>query len=121
MAKSDETIIRKGAISARRGQRVIIPLNMRDGCILGVGKGNKKWNYSAPHGAERISSRKKAREMFKVKDFKLAMRDVYSSCVDTERLDECPMAYKEKATILANIVDMVDVQTHIKSIYNFKS
>ena len=114
-------IIRKGAISAQLGEKVIIPLNMRDGTIIGTGKGSKKWNYSAPHGAGRIMSRKKAKASLDVNTFRKEMKDVYTSCADAERLDEAPMAYKDKDVIIEGIKETVDIDFVMKSIYNFKA
>ena len=117
----DDNIIRKGAISAHDGEQVIIPLNMRDGAIIGIGKGIKAWNFSAPHGAGRNYSRKKAREKFTLDQFEKEMANVWSSCVKTKTLDESPMAYKDASDILENINETVDVQEIIKPIYNFKA
>jgi len=117
----DDNIIRKGAISAREGERVIIPLNMRDGAIIGVGKGSSKWNYSAPHGAGRNFSRTKAKEKFTLKEFEEEMKGIWSSCVKVKTLDESPMAYKDASDILANIDETVTVQEIIKPVYNFKA
>lgn len=114
-------ILRKGAISAKLGERVVIPINMRDGSIIAVGKGNKEWNYSAPHGAGRVLSRSKAKEQISLDDYKETMKDVWSTSVCTETLDESPMAYKPIDDILNNIGDTVDVECIIKPIYNFKS
>jgi RNA-splicing ligase RtcB len=117
----DDDIIRKGAISAREGERVIIPLNMRDGAIIGVGKGSRKWNFSAPHGAGRKYSRKKAKEKFTLKKFEAEMKGIWSSCVKAKTLDESPMAYKDASEIIDSIDETVEVQDIIKPIYNFKA
>jgi len=117
----EDKIIRKGAISAREGERLIIPLNMRDGAIIGVGKGSSKWNFSAPHGAGRKYSRKKAKENFTLEEFEKEMNGIWSSCVKAKTLDESPMAYKDASDILDNIGETVDVQEIIKPIYNFKA
>jgi tRNA-splicing ligase RtcB (3'-phosphate/5'-hydroxy nucleic acid ligase) len=117
----DDNIIRKGAISAREGERVIIPLNMRDGAIIGLGKGSSKWNYSAPHGAGRKFSRTKAKEKFTLEKFEKEMQGIWSSCVKAKTLDESPMAYKDASDILNNIDETVTVQEIIKPIYNFKA
>lgn len=114
-------ILRKGAISAREGERLIIPINMRDGSILAVGKGNPAWNYSAPHGAGRILSRRQARKKISLQEFKDSMRDVYSTSVRAATLDEAPMAYRPLNEILKNIKDSVEVLEVIKPIYNYKS
>ena len=114
-------IIRKGAISAQFGERVIIPLNMRDGTIIGAGMGSKKWNRSAPHGAGRTMSRKKARATLDMEQFKSEMVNVWSSCVDEDRLDEAPMAYKDKDVILEGIKETVAIEFVMKPVYNFKA
>jgi RNA-splicing ligase RtcB len=116
-----DNIIRKGAISAQEGERVIIPLNMRDGVIIGTGKGNKDWNYSAPHGAGRILSRKKAKEVIVLEDFQKSMDGIYTSCVNQDTLDESPMVYKDKELIISAIQDTVDIEFVMKPIYNFKA
>jgi len=116
-----DNIIRKGAISAKAGERVIIPLNMRDGSIIGVGKGSSKWNFSAPHGAGRKFSRTKAKEKFTLAKFEEEMKGVWSSCIKAKTLDESPMAYKDASDILDNISETVDVQDIMKPIYNFKA
>jgi RNA-splicing ligase RtcB len=117
----NDNIIRKGAISAYEGEKVIIPMNMRDGSLLCIGKGNPDWNYSAPHGAGRLMSRSKAKENIKLADFEFEMQDVYSTTVNQSTLDEAPMAYKPMEEIMENIKDTVDVLKVIKPIYNFKS
>lgn len=114
-------ILRKGAISAADGEVVLIPINMRDGSILAVGKGNPEWNYSAPHGAGRLMSRGKAKELLNIEDFKDTMKDVYSSSVCDSTLDEAPMAYKPIEEILENIIDTVDDIEILKPIYNYKA
>ncbi len=117
----EDNIVRKGAISAKKGERVLIPINMRDGSIIAIGKGNEDWNQSAPHGAGRIMSRKKAKEMFKLEDFKESMKDVYTTSVVKETIDEAPFVYKPMQEILDNIKDTVEVERVIKPIYNFKA
>lgn len=114
-------VIRKGAVSAKKGEKLIIPINMRDGSLLCVGKGNKDWNFSAPHGAGRIYSRSKAKEMINLEDFEDTMKDVFSTSVTTSTIDEAPMAYKPMAEIVANIKDTVDIVKVIKPIYNYKA
>lgn len=118
---SPKHILRKGAISSLKGERVLIPLNMSDGVIVGTGKGNKDWNYSAPHGAGRLYSRTEAREKFNLEEFKKSMSGVYSTCVSEETLDECPMAYKSLEDIVSNIGDSVEIECIIKPIHNYKS
>lgn len=112
--------VRKGAVSARQGEKLIIPLNMRDGSLICLGKGNPHWNYSAPHGAGRILSRGKAKRELDLETFQNEMKDVYSTCVDKTRLDESPMAYKDYKEIINNIGDTVEIISHIKPLYNFK-
>jgi len=116
-----DNIVRKGAISARKGERVLIPINMRDGSIIAVGKGNEEWNNSAPHGAGRIMSRMKAKQTFKIEDFKESMKGVYTTSVVEETIDEAPFVYKPMQEILENIKDTVEVEKIIKPIYNFKA
>lgn len=117
----EDNIIRKGSISARKGEKVIIPINMRDGCIIGVGKGNEDWNYSAPHGAGRIMSRNVARNTLNMEEYKNSMKGIYSTSVDENTIDEAPMVYKPMKEILENIKDTVEVEKIIKPIYNFKA
>ena len=116
-----DNIVRKGAISAKIGQRVIIPINMRDGCILGVGKGNEDWNCSAPHGAGRIMSRSEAKQNISLEEYKATMSGIYTTSVSEYTIDEAPMAYKPMDEIVDNISDTVDVQHIIKPVYNFKA
>ncbi|MGL5460483.1 MAG: RtcB family protein [Cetobacterium sp.] len=114
-------VLRKGAISAKLGEKVVIPINMRDGMIIGIGLGNEDWNQSAPHGAGRLYSRSKAKEEFTLDEFKETMNGVYTTCVNTNTLDESPMAYKSLDDILECIHETVEVVEVIKPIYNFKS
>ncbi len=116
-----DNIIRKGAISAYKGEKVLIPINMRDGSIIAVGKGNPDWNYSAPHGAGRIMSRTVARENLNLEDFQKSMEGIYSTSVHRGTLDESPFAYKSLDDILENIHDTVEILDIIKPIYNFKA
>lgn len=116
-----DNIVRKGAIRANEGERVIIPINMRDGSIIAVGKGNEDWNNSAPHGAGRLMSRKKAKETFNLEEFKKSMADIYSTSVLEETIDEAPFAYKPMQEIIDNIQDTVEIEKIIKPIYNFKA
>lgn len=116
----DGMILRKGAVSAKEGERLLIPLNMRDGSLICVGKGNEDWNYSAPHGAGRLFSRSKAKELFSLDNFKESMKDVYSKTVSLSTIDECPMAYKPYGTILDKIDDTVSVVERIIPIFNYK-
>ena len=117
----DSNMIRKGAISAKNGEKVLIPINMRDGCIIGVGKGNEDWNYSAPHGAGRIMSRNKARESISMESFRESMEGIYTTSVCESTIDESPMVYKPMGEIIENIKDTVDISEIIKPVYNFKA
>lgn len=117
----DTNIVRKGAISAKAGEKVLIPINMRDGCILGIGKGNEDWNYSAPHGAGRTMSRSKAKESILLEDYQKAMDGIFTTSVNTSTIDESPMAYKTMDEIIGNIKDTVEIVDIIKPIYNFKA
>lgn len=117
----EDNIVRKGAISAKKEEKVLIPINMRDGSIIAVGKGNEDWNQSAPHGAGRIMSRHKAKETFKLEDFKETMKDIYTTSVIEETIDEAPFVYKPMQEIIDNIQDTVEIQKIIKPIYNFKA
>ena len=114
-------ILRKGAIAAHKGELVLIPVNMRDGSVLAVGKGNPDWNYSAPHGAGRILSRTAAKEQLDVEEYRREMAGVYSTSVGEATLDEAPMAYKSLADIIDVIAESVDVIEVLKPIYNFKA
>ena len=118
---TENMILRKGAISAKQGEKVIIPINMRDGSIIAVGKGNPDWNYSAPHGAGRLMSRTKAKESLNMDEFKQQMNGIYSTSISESTLDEAPMAYKPIDEILENIKDTVEIVDIIKPIYNFKA
>lgn len=117
----ETNIVRKGAISAKAGEKLLIPINMRDGCILGIGKGNEDWNYSAPHGAGRIMSRSKAKEIVSLEEYKKSMNGIFTTSVNTSTIDESPMAYKSINEIMENIKDTVEVVDIIKPIYNFKA
>lgn len=117
----DEMILRKGAISAKKGEKVLIPMNMRDGSLLCVGKGNQEWNMSAPHGAGRLMSRKEARDSFKLEDFKTKMEGVFTTSVSKATLDEDPDAYKPMDTIMEAIDDTVEIIDRLIPVYNFKS
>lgn len=117
----ESNIVRKGAISARKGERLLIPINMRDGCIYGVGKGNEDWNCSAPHGAGRLMSRSQALKSLSLSQFEQTMAGIYSTCITQGTLDESPMAYKGMDDILKHISPTVDVVDIFKPIYNFKA
>lgn len=118
---SDDNIIRKGAISAALGEKCIIPLNMRDGSLICIGKGNPDWNFSAPHGAGRVLSRSEAYKLITMDDFKTSMNGIYSESVVEATRDESPMVYKPADEIIANISDTVDIQNIIRPIFNFKA
>lgn len=117
----DTNMVRKGAISAKKGERLLIPINMRDGCIIGIGKGNEDWNMSAPHGAGRVMSRSKAKENISLADYKKSMEGIYTTSVNQSTIDESPMAYKPIDEILENIKDTVEIEKIVKPIYNFKA
>lgn len=117
----EDNIVRKGAISAKRGETVLIPINMRDGSIIAIGKGNDDWNQSAPHGAGRIMSRMKAKKIFNLEEFKESMKGVYTTSVVEETIDEAPFVYKPMQEIIDNIQDTVEIVKIIKPIYNFKA
>lgn len=117
----EDGYIRKGAICADKGKTVLIPLNMRDGCIIGVGKGNPDWNYSAPHGAGRIMSRGQAKERLRLEEYEDAMRGIYSSTVSYSTIDEAPFAYKPSEEIIELVKDTVDITKIIKPVYNYKA
>ncbi len=117
----EERILRKGAIAARVGERVLIPINMRDGSILAVGRGDPDWNWSAPHGAGRLMSRTAAKENLSMDEFRETMSNVYTTAVNENTLDEAPMAYKSLTDIIDVIEDSVDVIEVLKPIYNFKA
>jgi RNA-splicing ligase RtcB len=117
----DAGYIRKGAISSQEGEDLVIPISMADGVIIGRGKGNPEWNYSAPHGAGRLLARGEAKRQLKMEDFKDRMTDVWTSCVSVDTLDESPMAYKSKDYILERIGSTVEVLQVAKPVYNFKA
>ena len=114
-------ILRKGSVSAREGERILIPLNMRDGALICIGRGNDDWNQSAPHGAGRLFSRTQAESSFTLSAFKKSMAGIYTTTVSQDTLDECPMAYKDPQTIISAIGDTVRIEKQIRPIYNFKS
>ena len=118
---TDEMILRKGAIAAHKGERVLIPINMRDGSVLAVGKGNPEWNYSAPHGAGRVMSRAGARTRLSMEEYKKEMEGIYTTSVNEDTLDEAPMAYKSLDDIIGVIGESVDIIEVLKPIYNFKA
>ena len=114
-------ILRKGSISARKGEKVIVPMNMRDGSLICIGKGNPDWNFSAPHGAGRLLSRAEASKSISMEDFRKDMEGIASWSVCTSTLDEAPGAYKPMASILSQIGPTVDVENIIRPIYNYKA
>ena len=119
----ENRILRKGAISARQGERVFIPLNMRDGALIGRGLGNPDWNFSAPHGAGRACSRSDAKHAYDVETYQNVMREagIYTTTATKETLDECPMAYKSPDRILPHLGECVEVEDHVRPLYNFKA
>ena len=117
----EDNIIRKGAVSANKGEKLIIPINMRDGSLICIGKGNKDWNNSAPHGAGRIMSRSKAKKLVNINEYKNSMNGIYTTSVSESTIDEAPMVYKPLKEIEENIKDTVDIVERIKPIYNFKA
>lgn len=114
-------ILRKGSVSAQKGERLLIPINMRDGSLMCIGKGNADWNYSAPHGAGRLMSRSEAKQSFTVSEFKKQMQGIYTTSVGRDTLDECPMTYKSMQDIIENVEPTVEIVKIIKPIYNFKA
>ena len=118
---TEEMILRKGAIAAHAGEKVLIPINMRDGSVLAVGKGNAEWNYSAPHGAGRIMSRKAAKDKLSLEDYRETTNEIYTTSVNEATLDEAPMAYKSLDDIIDVIRDSVDIIDVMKPVYNFKA
>ncbi|WRS28439.1 RtcB family protein [Oscillospiraceae bacterium MB08-C2-2] len=118
---TEAMILRKGAVSAKAGERLLIPINMRDGSLICVGKGNEDWNFSAPHGAGRLMSRSQAKQSFTVSEYKKQMDGIFTTSVGKATLDECPMAYKSMEDITANIGDTVTIESIIRPVYNFKA
>lgn len=117
----DAMILRKGAVSAKAGERLLIPINMRDGSLICTGLGNEDWNCSAPHGAGRLFSRTEAENRFSVSEFKKQMEGIFTTSVSQDTLDEAPMAYKPMEHILQHIKDTAAVDRIIRPIYNFKA
>lgn len=120
---TENMILRKGSVSAQAGEKLIIPMNMRDGSLICIGKGNPDWNYSAPHGAGRLMSRSEAKQNITLSEFKKTMSDagIYSTSVNKSTIDESPMAYKPMQEIIDNIGDTVEIVNIIKPVYNFKA
>ena len=113
--------MRKGAIASEKNKKLVIPLNMRDGVLICEGKGNEDWNYSAPHGAGRLYSRGKAKDMFKLEDYQKSMEGIYSTCVCKRTIDESPFAYKNYTEIIENIEPTATIIERLTPIFNFKS
>ena len=118
---TDNMILRKGAVSALKGEKLLIPINMRDGSLVCVGKGNEDWNCSAPHGAGRLMSRSQAKAAFTLSEYKKQMQGIFTTSVSRSTIDECPMAYKNMDDIVKNIEDTAEIVDIIKPIYNFKA
>ena len=118
---TENMILRKGAVSAQTGEKLLIPINMRDGSLICIGKGNPDWNYSAPHGAGRIMSRKQAFSSLSMEEYKKSMENIFSTCVSQDTLDESPMSYKNMDDIVNNISPTAEIIKIIKPIYNFKA
>jgi len=114
-------ILRKGAVSAQKGEKLLIPINMRDGSLICIGKGNPDWNCSAPHGAGRLMSRKQAHHQLSMDEYRKEMAGVYSTCVNTDTLDESPMAYKKMEEIISQIGPTAEIIKQIRPVYNFKA
>jgi len=119
--ETDRMILRKGAVSANSGEKLLIPINMRDGSLICIGKGNEEWNFSAPHGAGRILSRTAASRSLSLDEYRKEMSGIYSTCVSKDTLDESPMAYKSMDEIVSQIEPTADIIEHIRPIYNFKA
>ena len=118
---TDAMILRKGSVRSLKGERILIPINMRDGSLVCIGKGNEDWNYSAPHGAGRVMGRKQARDNLKLEDFENTMKGIWSSTICKDTIDEAPMVYKDMNEIIANIEPTAKVENIIKPIFNFKA
>ncbi len=118
---TEKKILRKGSVSAEEGERLLIPINMKDGSLICIGKGNPEWNCSAPHGAGRLFSRNEAKRRYNVEEFAEAMKGIYTTSVSLSTLDECPMAYKPMEEIVANIQETARIERVIKPVYNFKA
>ena len=117
----ESNIVRKGAVSAKNGEKLLIPINMRDGSLICIGKGNEDWNFSAPHGAGRLYSRMTAKDKFTVEEFESTMTGIFTTSISQNTLDECPMAYKDMSDIIANIGPTAEIYKIIKPLYNFKA
>ncbi|MCL2532123.1 MAG: RtcB family protein [Oscillospiraceae bacterium] len=118
---TDEMILRKGAVSAKAGERLLVPINMRDGSLICVGRGNDDWNQSAPHGAGRLMSRMAAKKALSMEEYAAEMQGIFTTCVDRKTLDEAPMAYKPMEEIVAHITPTAEIVERLKPLYNFKA
>lgn len=118
---TESMILRKGAFSAKNGERLLIPINMRDGSLICIGRGNEVWNFSAPHGAGRVMSRNKAIRELDIDEYRKEMEGIYTTCVKIETIDESPFVYKSLECILGNIKETVDVEKRIIPVFNFKA
>ena len=118
---TDHMILRKGSVSAQKGEKLLIPINMRDGSLVCIGKGNPEWNCSAPHGAGRLFSRKEASEKLSMEEYSREMEGIFTTCVNTKTLDESPMAYKSMNEIMTQIEPTAEIVDHIKPVYNYKA
>ena len=114
-------ILRKGSVSAKKGEKLLIPINMRDGSLICIGKGNPEWNSSAPHGAGRLMSRRAAFSTLSMEQYRKEMKGIYSTCVVPDTLDESPMAYKSMEEIIAQIEPTAQIAERVKPVYNFKA
>ena len=114
-------ILRKGSVSAKAGEKLLIPINMRDGSLICIGKGNEDWNFSAPHGAGRLMSRRAAYDSLSMEEYKKEMAGIYSTCVVKDTLDESPMAYKSMDEIITQIGPTAEIIERIRPVYNFKA
>ena len=117
----ENNILRKGAVSAQKGEKILIPMNMRDGCLICLGRGNEDWNCSAPHGAGRLLRRSDAKELLDLEEFQMEMEGIYSTSIGLSTLDESPMAYKPMGGILEDIRPTASVLKIIRPVYNFKA
>ncbi|WP_350343006.1 RtcB family protein [Proteinivorax tanatarense] len=118
---TNDMILRKGAVSAKKEEKFLVPLNMKDGSLICLGKGNPQWNFSAPHGAGRIMSRKKAKKTLNIKQYKQMMQGIYTTSVNRKTIDECPLAYKSSDVIVDNISPTAEIIERLKPVYNFKA
>lgn len=118
---TDNMILRKGAVSAKQGEKLLIPINMQEGSLVCVGKGNAEWNCSAPHGAGRLMSRTQAKQSFTLSQYQELMEGIFTTSVNKDTIDECPLAYKPITDIINNIGDTADIIGRLYPIYNFKA